>query len=71
MPIEYILRRRMAYLKLEFEPKYYLSGLYVISRLNHRVVSVSAAYSAVNSSANEEGLWFSQNDFGDASLVEA
>ena len=50
-----------------FDPQSPLRRNPVISRLNHRVVSVSAAYSAVNSSANEEGLWFSQVDFGDAS----
>jgi hypothetical protein len=38
----------------------------VVPRLDHRISSVTAKYSAINCSAGEDGLWFSRVDFGNA-----
>lgn len=48
-----------------FNPDFPATKNAVVSRLNHRVGSVTAKYSAMNCSAGEDGLWFSPVNFGD------
>ena len=37
----------------------------VVRRIDHRVTAVNAKYSAVNTSTEEQGLWFAHVNFGD------
>jgi hypothetical protein len=49
-----------------FNPDFPAAKNPIVPRLDHRVNSVTAKYSAINCSAGDEGLWFSRVDFGDA-----
>ena len=48
-----------------FNPDFPHNDNPVVRRLDHRVSSVTAKYSAINCSAGEDGLWFSRVNFGD------